>query len=385
MRDSMKSGKVATIGLLAVFWTGPFIEVDAQESRDSTEQRPDEQLEARRRIEQLLDHFHSNGADRGDRMVFDAERHEQVIRQIEQFLERFPNTPARERLEKAKLRSVFLLSTIRGQTFDRLRSEAARVHAGKPSDSLEHEAEYWKLRVDLSLAPPASAKEGVVTTQRVDEGTNAVADHVMRFASSMDSVRLIVQLIRDAHTRRDLTAAERWLDMLDAAHDRHVSTNALRGRHLLNRALGNVWTPTFENLDGRSVDLQAYRGAITVIIFWAPRYTPAMKLLGRVRDFQNRSAAGALQVVAVAIDTDIGRVEEAVRGLGVDWPIVCDGQGWASPWAEDFGIRGLPTALLVDRQGILTQVISTETDDVISDVEARLASWVEQKTPKDAQ
>lgn len=381
----MKSDKAATIGLLVVLSVGTAIKAGAQEPQGATEPRPDDQLEAQRQIDQLLGRFYSDSADDGDRMEFDAERHERVIRRIEQFLERYPNTPARERLEKAKLRSVFLLSTIRGQTFDRLRSEAARVLAGNPSDSLKQEAEYWKLRVDISLAPPApSAKESVVTTQRVVEGTNAVADYVMRFASAMDTVRLVEQLIREAHVGRDMTAAGRWLDTLDATHDRHVSTNALRGRHLLNRALGSVWTPAIETIDGRKVDLQAYRGAITLIVFWAPRHTPALELMERVRDFQNKSSPGAMHVVAVAIDTEVGRVEEAMRRLGVDWPTVCDGKGWASPWTEDFGIRGLPTILIVDRLGILTQVVSTGPDDVFADVEARLTIMLKPDDSEDA-
>lgn len=356
---------------------------ESPEGRSPGDVRPDAQLEARREIDRLLDRFHPVDSGAADRMDADARRLEQAIFLIEQFLERYPNTPAREDLEKAKLRSVFLLTTIRGQTFDRLRSEAARVLAGHPPESLEHDAEYWKLRVDLALgAPGPSVREGVVTTQGVAEVSNTTVDHVTQFSSSMESVRLIEQLIRDADHRGDMAASARWLDVLEAKHDKHVSTTACRGRHALNRSLGSPWVPALETIDGRKIDWREYRGAIVAIVFWAPRHSPAMELMRWVRDFQAGRAGDALYVVAVAIDTDVGRVSGAIDELGVAWPTVCDLHGWASPWVEDHGIRGLPTTLLVDRLGTLRRIITPEADDVIGEVAAALTALLDDGSPE---
>lgn len=298
------------------------------------------------------------------RVRAETDRLAATIERIERFLEQHPGDLIRDRLELAKLRLVFLLTTLRGQTFDRLRSETVRITAAAPVGELKAAAAYWRLQINMGRSPASWAAHAEHATTLRAAGDNLSAElaaHSERYRSAVTSVRIVERLARDAMTRRDFPAVEHWLGILEAHHPRHVATAALAGSARLHRAMGEPWRPEFETIDGRRLAWDELRGAVVAIVFWAPRHRPALELLRALRDRQAELGSGTLGVVAVALHSDPAGVRQAIADLGVKWPCVCDGRGWDSPLAHAFGIRGLPTVLLLDRSGVLAAVLTPDT------------------------
>ncbi len=103
-------------------------------------------------------------------------------------------------------------------------------------------------------------------------------------------------------------------------------------------------------LRGGTLTLQALRGKVVVLNFWATWCPPCkseMPLLQRwYRSVQGKG------VVVLGVDQQEGRKDVAsfVRQVRVTYPIALDTDGVAS---AQFDVAGLPTTLVIDRQGIV--------------------------------
>ena len=98
--------------------------------------------------------------------------------------------------------------------------------------------------------------------------------------------------------------------------------------------------------DGKAIDLAQYRGKVVLVNFWASWCPPCRKefpSLGRVRKLFKPSE---FEVLAVNVGEE---PDFAFSFTGItDFPVLFDRDSKAmAAW----GVRGLPTTFLVDRQG----------------------------------
>jgi protein SCO1/2 len=103
-------------------------------------------------------------------------------------------------------------------------------------------------------------------------------------------------------------------------------------------------------LHGGTVHLRSFRGKVVLLNFWATWCGPCqaeMPLLQRW--YLSEKAKG---VVVLGVDQQEGRkdVEPFVRKVHVSYPLALDPDGVAS---AQFNVAGLPTTLVIDRQGIV--------------------------------
>ena len=114
------------------------------------------------------------------------------------------------------------------------------------------------------------------------------------------------------------------------------------------------------DIDGKTVDLASYRGKLVLVNFWATWCPPCRKefpSLGRVRKIFTPSE---FEVLAVNVGED---PETVFSFTGTsDFPVLFDRDAQAmARWP----VKGLPTTLVVDRQGrlALRAVGGREFDD----------------------
>lgn len=121
-------------------------------------------------------------------------------------------------------------------------------------------------------------------------------------------------------------------------------------------------TLVLPDLDGKPVDLARYRGKVVLVNFWATWCPPCRKefpSLGRVRKLIKPSE---FEVLAV----NVGEDPETVFSFAgsTDFPVLFDRDSQAmARWS----VKGMPTTLLVDRQGrvALRAVGGREFDDPV--------------------
>lgn len=103
-------------------------------------------------------------------------------------------------------------------------------------------------------------------------------------------------------------------------------------------------------LGGGSFDLADHRGSVVLVDFWGPWCPPCRATMPNMIDIYQRYAERGLVVVGAPVNSDPQNVRDYVNAhAGMDWvqlqPAVADQA------AGSFGIQGVPTIAVIDRQG----------------------------------
>ncbi len=121
---------------------------------------------------------------------------------------------------------------------------------------------------------------------------------------------------------------------------------------------GREEAPAFvlQTLDGDSVSLEALRGRVVLVNFWATWCPPCrVEMPGFERVYRDRKEQG-FTVVAISTDrTGTGPVREFLAERQLTFPAA---MATADVVREFGGVRALPTSFLIDRQGRVRHEVS---------------------------
>jgi thiol-disulfide isomerase/thioredoxin len=110
----------------------------------------------------------------------------------------------------------------------------------------------------------------------------------------------------------------------------------------------------FEGTDlaGRRWTLEAMRGHVVLVDFWATWCGPCMGEIPRLKEAYAKYHDRGFEIVGVSLDG--GKREQFEKALakhGIAWPQIWDGKGWQAAVARRFRIQGIPSPFLLDREG----------------------------------
>ena len=111
--------------------------------------------------------------------------------------------------------------------------------------------------------------------------------------------------------------------------------------------------PDFDlpRLDGKAhLHLAELRGKIVLIDFWASWCGPCREALPQYDKLYSELARADFEIVAVNLDEDIADAKKFLAAHAVHFPIALDPAGTVP---KSFGLIGMPTSYLLDRNGVI--------------------------------
>lgn len=129
---------------------------------------------------------------------------------------------------------------------------------------------------------------------------------------------------------------------------------------------------TIRPLDGAEVELESFRGRVLFINMWASWCTPCVREMETIERLKDRLADTDAEFLIVAAEGE-RPVRRHLRRYSYDLPIYLE----IDRMPSSFGLRGLPTSWVVDREGRIVLVRHGEAIWDTDEIEKFVRSLVE--------
>jgi peroxiredoxin len=106
-------------------------------------------------------------------------------------------------------------------------------------------------------------------------------------------------------------------------------------------------------IEGDSIRLRDYRGKVVLLDFWATWCGPCRMEMPYVKAAFERYHKLGLEVIGVSLDNTPTEVRAYTKMGGMPWPQILQGRGTMTRLKQDYGIRSIPAAFLIDQKGIV--------------------------------
>lgn len=118
------------------------------------------------------------------------------------------------------------------------------------------------------------------------------------------------------------------------------------------------------------VDIESLRGRVVYLDFWASWCLPCKQSFPWMQRLNDAYQAQGLTILAVNLDTDRADADRFLRRFHPTFDVRFDPQGTS---AERYGVKGMPSSLLIDRRGVtrFTHVGFTPADASAAESQVR--------------
>jgi peroxiredoxin len=120
------------------------------------------------------------------------------------------------------------------------------------------------------------------------------------------------------------------------------------------------------------IDLAGLRGKIVLVDFWASWCGPCRESLPQYQKLYSSLARSDFEIVAVNLDEDLNDARKFLAAHPVTYSVVRDAAGDVP---KAFGVVGMPTSYLIDRNGIVRLVNQGFKPEDIATLRATIAKY----------
>ena len=266
-----------------------------------------------------------------------------------------PKDEARLTASRMKLQSLMLLTQIGDREAEAAVAEFAKELAAGGDAELAAEGERMLLvgdakkalqTQDLEAAEALVPRIGAVLEKAPDDAQSAQL--AMQFAGALEHMPGGTAVAGKAYATFGGAFAKSSNPQIQAMGEGFAGM--LRRLSLI----GNEMEISGTSLDGQPFDQKSLAGKVVLVDFWATWCGPCIAEMPNVLAAYEKYHDKGFEVVGISLDTDRDALETFLKEKEIPWTILYEepqGQGWQHPLASYYGITGIPTVILVGRNG----------------------------------
>ena len=129
-------------------------------------------------------------------------------------------------------------------------------------------------------------------------------------------------------------------------------------------------------LDGQEIVLFKLKGKVILLDFWATWCGPCRESIPHLIQLYNTYQKNGLEVIGMNVDRgDIDTIRHFVKSLDIPYPITITSQ----EVERAYGVTGLPTTILVDKEGRIREKIAGYTSGIGKQMTAKVVDLISEK------
>ena len=253
-----------------------------------------------------------------------------------------------------KLQAHFLLTRVGLDGAQDEAEQAARKLAKDPRKAVAQKATEMLTVIRIASAPalPVEQREAL---------SKELLDGVVAGEYSNEALGPAFMLVEVLQQMEDTQPAADYLGKLAellAKSDKpqlQEQSKALEGMVRRLQLPGNAMEVKGTTLAGEPLDWESYRGKVVLVDFWATWCGPCIAELPNVKKQYAKYHSKGFDVVGISLDDDREKLEKFIEKNDIPWTTLfeteAEQQGWSNPLARYYSVQGIPTAILVDKEG----------------------------------
>jgi peroxiredoxin len=178
---------------------------------------------------------------------------------------------------------------------------------------------------------------------------------VLQFFVALVTMRVLHRLVRTRMGKRLTASGQAVAVALAAALAAVPSGGAVAGPDLyaasaVQPVRNQVPAPEFalRTLEGRPLESSSLLGKVVVVNFWATWCVPCKEEMPSLQKLKQRFNPDEFELLAITTDQQREAIKGFMQALGLTFPVLMDDTRDIS---AAFGVRGLPTTVLIGRDG----------------------------------
>lgn len=173
--------------------------------------------------------------------------------------------------------------------------------------------------------------------------------------------------ISRSETERSVAIMRRVIEKYPETEQADVARTWLRKVDGLNKPFELAFT---DAITGEKVDVQAMKGKVVIIDFWATWCAPCVREMPKLKALLEEFK-GELEIVGVSLDAPeseggLTKLRKFVTDRGFGWKHYYQGKGWESEFSRSWGVSAIPRVFVVDHNGLLVETnAGPKVDEIV--------------------
>ena len=133
---------------------------------------------------------------------------------------------------------------------------------------------------------------------------------------------------------------------------------------------------TLQTLDGKEVTLSKLKGKVILLDFWATWCAPCRESIPHLIQLYKTYQKNGLEVIGMNMDRgDMDTVRHFIKSIDIPYPIVIT----PDHVERSYGVIGLPTTILIDKEGKIREKILGFTSEIAKQMTAKVVDLISEK------